>query len=67
MMFEGEDCHTIQTPVENGSFTSDAHKTPIQVWNAIQTTIKEEEHVWQFREKIIRSLADTRRSLEHPT
>ena len=46
MMFEGEDCQTLQTLSDNGTLTSEDQKAPIRVLDAIQTTIKEEEHFW---------------------
>ena len=52
IMFEGEDCHTLQTLVDNGTISPGAQYTTIQVQNVIQTTIKGEQF-WNFRDEIL--------------
>ena len=43
VMFKGEDWKALQTLNDNGIITQECQKTSIQVLNAIQTTIKDEE------------------------
>ena len=64
MMFEGEDQQALQTLVYNRTITPDHHKTPIRVLNTIQTTTKEKEHFWHFREEI---LSDFRQKTDEGT
>ena len=51
MMFQ-EDCQTLQTLVHNKKITPNNKTTPIRVLNATETTIKDKEHFWHFRDKI---------------
>ena len=53
MMIEGEDCQPQQTLINNGTITAEDQKVPIRVFDAIQTTNKEEEHFWHYRDEIL--------------
>ena len=52
-MFTGEDRQALQTLIDNNTITHEDHLTPSCVLKAIQTTIKEEEHYWHYREEIM--------------
>ena len=56
MMFSGEDRQTLQTLIDNGTITPAAQRTPIQALKAIQTTIKAEDHYWQYRDDIMSNI-----------
>ena len=51
MMFKGEDHQALQNLTENGNIIPNDQKTPIKVLDAIQTTIKEEENFWHYRDE----------------
>ena len=52
MMFEGEDWQTLQTLINNCTITLGSQKTLQQVLDAIETTIKSEEHFWHFQDEL---------------
>ena len=53
MMFTGKDRQALQTLIDNNTITPEDQCTPIHALKAIQTTIKEEEHYWHFRDKVM--------------
>ena len=53
MMFTGEDRHALQTLIDNNTITPKDQLTPSCAFIAIQTTIKEEEHYWHYRDEIM--------------
>ena len=53
MMFTGEDRQALQTLIDNNTVTPADQCTPIQALKAIQTTIKDEEHYWHYRDEIL--------------
>ena len=60
MMFTGEDRQALQTMIDNNTITPADQCTPVQELKAIQTAIKDEEHYWHYRDKV---LSDIR---QHP-
>ena len=53
MMFTREDRQTLQTMIDNNTITAEHKLTPINTLKAIQTTIKEKEHYWHYRDKVL--------------
>ena len=53
MMSEGEDCQALQTLLDNSNITSKDQCTPIRALNVIQTIIKEDEHIWHYRDEFL--------------
>ena len=53
---EEEDCQALKNLTDNGIITPEGPKVPIRVLDAIQTTIKEEEHFWHYRDEILSDL-----------
>ena len=51
MMFTGDDRQALQTLIDNNTITPEDQLTPSHTLKAIQTTIKEEEHYWHYREE----------------
>ena len=47
-MFEGEDCQTLQTLIDNETITHEHQKTPRQVLGTTDTSIKSKDHFWHF-------------------
>ena len=56
MMFKGEDRHILQTLLNNNTITDEDQLTPAHALQAIQTTIKEDEHHWHYRHKIFSNI-----------
>ena len=56
MMFTGEDRQALQTMIDNNTITQADQCTPIQALKAIQTTIKDEEHYWHYRDGIMSNI-----------
>ena len=52
-MSTGEDRQALQTLIDNNTITPENQCTPICTRKAIQTTIKEEEHYWHHRDKVM--------------
>ena len=48
IMFEGKDRQTIQSLIDNGTITAEHQKMPQEALDAISTTIKAEDHFWNF-------------------
>ena len=53
MMFTGEDRQALQTLIDSNTITPEDQLTPICTLKAIQTTIKEKEHYWHYRDKVM--------------
>ena len=53
MMFTREDRQALQTMIDNNTITQADQCTPIQALKAIQTTIKDEEYYWHYRDEIM--------------
>ena len=53
MMFQGEDGQALQTLLDNNTITPEDQHTPSKALKAIQTTIKDEEHYWHFRDEVM--------------
>ena len=53
MMFAGEDRQALQTLIDNNTITPEDQLTPSHTLKAIQTTIKEEEYYWHYRDEIM--------------
>ena len=56
MMFQVEDWQTLQTLVNNVTITLNDQNTPTRAHNAIHSTIKDEQHFWNFRDMILNDL-----------
>ena len=56
MMFTREDRQTLQTMIDNKTITTEHQPTPLNALKAIQTTIKDEEHYWHHRHKILSNI-----------
>ena len=52
MMFQGEDRQTLQSLLDNNTITKEDQLTPTQALKAIQTSVKEDEHFWHFRDEL---------------
>ena len=53
MMFTREDRQALQTMIDNNTITQADQHTPGQALKAINITIREEEHYWHYRDKIL--------------
>ena len=53
MMFTGEDRQALQTLIDNNTIIPEDQLTPSHTLQAIQTTIKEEECYWHYRDEIM--------------
>ena len=51
MMFTWEDRQALQTLIDNNMITPEDQLTPSHTLKTIQTTIKEEEHYWHYRDE----------------
>ena len=56
MMFKGEDRYILQTLLNNNTITDEDQLTPACTLQAIQTTIKEDEHHWHYRDEIFSNI-----------
>ena len=56
IMFMGEDGQALQTMIDNNTITQADQCTAVQALKAIQTTIKDEEHYWHFRDEIMSNI-----------
>ena len=65
MMFTGEDRQALQTMIDNNTRTQQDQHTPIQALKAIQTTIKDEEHYWHYRDKIMSDIRQEQQEQVH--
>ena len=53
MMFTGEDRQALQILIDNNTITPADQCTPTLALKAIQTAIKDEEHYWHYRDKVL--------------
>ena len=53
MMFQDEDREALQVLLDNNTLTLEDQLTPACILNAIQTTVKEDEHLWHFRDELL--------------
>ena len=53
MMFQGEDRQALQNLIDTNIITPEDQLTPTSALKAIQTTIKEDEHFWHFRDEVL--------------
>ena len=51
MMFQGEDRQALQSLLNNATITPEDQLTPDYALKAIQTSVKEDEHFWHFRDQ----------------
>ena len=56
MMFTREDRQALQTMIDNNTITQADQCTPVQALKEIQTTIKDEEHYWHYRDEILSNI-----------
>ena len=53
MMFQDDDRQTLQDLIDNNSITAEYQLTPTSTLQAIQRTLKEDEHFWHFRDELL--------------
>ena len=53
MMFQGEDRQALQTLLVDNTITPEDQLIHAYTLKAIQTTIKEDEHFWHFRDELL--------------
>ena len=53
MMFQGDDRQTLQDLIDNNTITVEDQLTPTSALQAIQRTLKEDEHFWHFRDEVL--------------
>ena len=53
MMFQDGDREALQALLDNNTITPEDQLTPTRVLNAIQTSIKEDEHFWHYRDELL--------------
>ena len=53
IMFQDEDREALQALLDNNTITPEDQLTLTHVLNAIQTTVKEDEHFWHFRDELL--------------
>ena len=54
MMLQGEDRLALQSLLDNNTITTEDQISPAHALKAIQTSVKEDEHFWHFRDKLLR-------------
>ena len=52
MMFQDDDRQTLQDLIDNNAITAEDQLTPTSALQAIQRTLKEDEHFWHFRDEL---------------
>ena len=52
-MFHGKNRQALETLIDSSTITPEDQCTPTHTFNAIQSSIKEEEHFWYFREEVM--------------
>ena len=50
MMFTREDRQALQTMIDNNTITPEGHSSPIHALKLIQTTVRDGEHYWHYRD-----------------
>ena len=53
MMFQDDDRQTLQDLIDNNAITAEDQLTPTSALQAIQRTLKEDEHFWHFRDELL--------------
>ena len=53
MMFKGEDRQALQTLIDNNTISPEDQLTPVSALKAIQSSIKDEEHFWHYRDELM--------------
>ena len=53
MMFQDDDRQTLQDLIDNNTITAEDQLTPASALQAIQRTLKEDEHFWHFRDELL--------------
>ena len=53
MMFQGEDRQALQSLLDNNTITTEDQLTPATALKATQTSVKEDEHFWHFRDELL--------------
>ena len=53
MMFQDDDRQTLQDLLDNNSITAEDQLLPTSALQAIQRTLKEDEHFWHFRDELL--------------
>ena len=53
MMFQGDDRQVLQNLIDNNIITPEDQVTPTSAPKAIQSTLKEDEHFWHFRDEVL--------------
>ena len=56
MMFQDDDRQTLQDLIDNNTITAEDQLTPTSAHQAIQRTLKEDEHFWHFRDELLSDL-----------
>ena len=54
MMFQDDDRQTLQDLIDNNAITAEDQLTPTSAFQAIQRTLKEDEHFWHFRDELFK-------------
>ena len=52
MMFQGDDRQILQDLTDNNIINPEDQLTPTSTLKAIQSTLKEDEHFWHFRNEV---------------
>ena len=65
MMFEGEDCQSLQTLIDNNAVTPEAQQALAQILKAIQSIIKEDVHFWHHHDWLLSDLCQLPVEGEH--
>ena len=53
MMFQDDDRQTLQDLIDNNTITAEDQLMPTSALQAIQRTLKEDEHFWHFRDELL--------------
>ena len=53
MMFQDDDRQTLQDLIDNNTITAEDQLTPTSALQAIQRTLKGDEHFWHFRDEVL--------------
>ena len=53
MTFQGEDRQALQSLLDNNTIITEDQLTTARALKAIQTSVKEDEHFWHFRDELL--------------
>ena len=56
LMFTGQDRQALQTLIDNDTITAADQCTPTLALKAIQTALKDREHYWHYRDKVLSNI-----------